>query len=70
MKLPVQRSDPVMTMAVRPHGKIRAAIVRISPGAFFWNHGAALVLSVVAHAKERRNPALMELKKTLSQRVL
>lgn len=34
MKLAVQRSDAVITMAVKPQGKVSAAIILISPGAF------------------------------------
>lgn len=34
MKLPVQRSAPVKTIATRPKGKIKAANSLITPGAF------------------------------------
>lgn len=53
IKDPVQRSDPVRTIMVRPYGKTRAASVRIRPGAFSWYHGDVIVDRRVAQAKDR-----------------
>lgn len=68
-KLPVHRSAPVRTIMHKPYGKTSAAKVRMRPGAFFWYQGDVLVESAVAQAKDRRQPAETELRKTLSRRV-
>jgi hypothetical protein len=70
MKLPVQRSEPVSTMETRPKGKMIAPIILINPGAFSWYHGAVFVMRSAAQANERRQPAMKELKKILSTRML
>jgi len=70
MKLPVHRSAPVVTIATSPNGKINAAIILISPGAFSWYHGAVLTTSTAAQAKDSKQPAMKALKKTLSMRML
>jgi hypothetical protein len=70
IKLPVQRSEPVMTTIVSPYGKTKADIVRIRPAALSWYHGDEFVLKRVAHANDRSIPALTELKKILSGRIL
>lgn len=70
MKLPVHRSTPVERIAVRPHGKINAPSSVITPGAFSWYHGATVTDRVHAQARARRHPAMKELKKTLSTRIL
>nr|POF16356.1 hypothetical protein CFP56_23874 [Quercus suber] len=70
IKLPVQRSVPVTTMVTRPKGKIIAPIMRMSPGALVWNHGAVFVLNSAAQAKARKQPAMNELMKILSTRML
>lgn len=43
--------------------------MRIRPGAFSWYQGDELVLTAVAQAKARMQPALTLLKKTLSRRM-
>jgi hypothetical protein len=70
MKLPVHRSAPVERIAVRPHGKIKAPSKVITPGAFSWYHGATVTDRVHAQAKASRHPAMNELAKTLSMRML
>lgn len=47
-----------------------APIILISPGAFSWYHGDEFVLNSAAQANERRHPAMKELKKILSIRML
>ena len=69
-KDPVQRSAPETTIVTRPHGNTTAPSIRIKPGAFSWYQGAVFVLSVAAHAKARMQPAITELKKILSGRML
>lgn len=54
----------------RPRGKTMAATVLIRPGALSWYQGAVLVMSDTAAAKARRAPAMKELKKILSMRML
>lgn len=66
IKVPVQRSAPVNTINTNPHGKTIAPAVLIRPGAFSWNHGAVIVLSDVAAAKDSRHPAETALRKTFS----
>ena len=70
MKLPVQRSVPVTTIIVKPKGKMTAAIMRMRPGAYVWNHGEAFVLRETAQAKARRVPATKDEMKVLSIRML
>jgi hypothetical protein len=54
----------------RPYGKIKAAIVRIRPGAFSWYHGAVLVLKTDAQANDNSMPAMTADMKILSMRIL
>ena len=70
MKLPVHRSAPVERIAVRPQGKISAPSRVITPGAFSWYHGATVTDRVHAQANASRHPAMNELAKTLSARML
>jgi hypothetical protein len=70
MKDPVHRSAPVERIAVKPQGKIRAPSRVITPGAFSWYHGATVTDRVHAQANARRHPAMNELAKTLSIRML
>ena len=70
MKVPVTRSAPVKMIITRPMGKTIAEIILIKPGAFSWYHGALLVMRDTAAAKARSAPAMNELKKILSMRIL
>lgn len=69
MNEPVQRSEPVKTTMTRPMGKIMAEIILMRPGAFSWYHGDEFVTSETAQAKDKRQPAMKELKKILSIRM-
>lgn len=69
MKDPVHRSAPVRRIIHNPYGKTNALMVRISPGAFSWNHGFALVLKTVPQANASRQPADIELNRTFSSRI-
>lgn len=69
IKDPVQRSAPVKMIIHKPYGKTKALMVLISPGAFSWNQGVALVLRAVPQAKASKHPAETELRKILSNRI-
>lgn len=69
MNDPVHKSAPVKTIMHNPYGKTSALMVRISPGAFSWNHEVVFVLKTVPHAKARRHPAENALRNTLSRRI-
>lgn len=54
----------------RPYGKTKELMVRISPGAFSWNHGVVLVLRRLPQANASRPPPETELRKILSSGML
>jgi hypothetical protein len=53
-------------LLIKPTGKTIAEIVRMSPGAFVWNHGDELVESARAQPKEIKAPPMNELTNILS----
>jgi hypothetical protein len=53
-------------LLIKPTGKTIAPIVRMSPGALVWNHGAVLVERARAQPNEINAPPMKELMNILS----
>lgn len=66
----MQRSTPVRMIMHRPYGKTIELMVRISPGAFSWNHGAVAVLRRLPQANASRPPPETALRKIFSSGML
>lgn len=67
---PVKSSEPEIKIMTIPLGKIKPLIILIRPGAFSWNHGAAVAMTAEAEVKLTRQPAMKAEKKILSGRAL